>query len=447
VTSIVADPTSNFILSGSTDSNIHVWSLPALLSFATVDTSVQHDPRSPIHTLSNHRGAITALVCGHGYGAANIAVSASADQSVIIWDYRKGIALRTYLLGDVPQVLALDSIDRGFYAAYQDGSVQLVDLYAFTGATNALYEEASSQIAVQPGDENRWSVEGQELGQALSLGLSWDGSRLLSGHQNGKIVAWDTGKGKFVSVINTLPGPVTNLMMLLPTGFPNSQLQSFKAHTVVKPRVNMDGGSALNSSMIPGSYAFTAQFTSQLPPTNFSATAAPVRGHAVSLDAQMKSDFETALTHPFFPSSMLDSGLAELASLRQTSISTPVQNSVEDEEDYMALDDDTPSTNGKGKQPTKPSTEQENELLKKQIASLQRLQKVSFQQLKEQRAEIKALVREQKEMDARLLGIAGQHSEDDEEGQRVQDDGNDGSEDEDEDQDEEMDSDMSSDRG
>jgi pre-rRNA-processing protein IPI3 len=398
------DPTSNFLLSGSADSNIHIWSLPALLSFARVDSSAQADPRSPLHTLSNHRGAITALACGHGHGPANIAVSTAADSTAIVWDYRKGIALRTYLLSDVPRALALDSIDRGFYTAFDDGSVQLVDLYKSTGTKNTLYDEAHSQTAVQPGDENKWTATAQELGPTLCIGINWDGSRIISGHQSGKVAAWDPGKGRFLSTLATQHGPVSNLCMLPPAGFPSTAVPTIKVHTVVKPRFDLEESGTGSGSMIPGQYTFTAQFTSQLDPIHLSATETPTNA---------KSDFDIALTHPSFPPSMIDAGLAELASWHQTPslpITAPASNGAEPAADFVSF------SNGKStKEPEKLTLKQENELLKKQVASLQRVQKISFKQLADSRKEIKALVEEQKRRDGGAEAGGGEEDSDEDE--------------------------------
>jgi pre-rRNA-processing protein IPI3 len=319
-------------------------------------------------------------------------VSTSADSTAIVWDYRRGIALRTYLLADVPRAVVLDAIDRAFYTAYDDGTVQLVDLYKNTGTTNALYDETQVQTALQPGEENRWAATAQELGPGLSLGISWDGSRLVSGHQSGKVAAWDPGKGRFLSTLSTLPGPVSNLAMLPPAGFPNPLPAPFKVHTVVKPRFDLVDSSSGKGSTIPGNYTFTAQFTSQLPSLHLSPTEAPII-------CPTKSDFEIALTHASFPTSMLEAGLAELASWHQTSspATSGAANGGKEATDFISFEDSlSASKTGKGKKAPKLTVQQENEMLKKQVASLQRLQKISFKQLKDSKAEIKALIEEQK---------------------------------------------------
>lgn len=54
------------LTTGSEDSNIHVWSIPRLLSLTSNET------HEPLRTLSNHRAAITSLVMGQARGRAEL---------------------------------------------------------------------------------------------------------------------------------------------------------------------------------------------------------------------------------------------------------------------------------------------------------------------------------------------------------------------------------------
>ena len=72
---------------------------------------------------------------------------------------------------------------------------------------------------------------------------------------------------------------------------------------------------------------------------------------------------------------MLDDGIAELASWGQESS----RNRVDD--DFMALDEPSDMNNDN----PSAALEQQNEELRKQIASMQRIQKVTFKQLQELR--------------------------------------------------------------
>ncbi|KAF2270789.1 WD40 repeat-like protein [Lojkania enalia] len=368
VTALTVDPTSNTFLSGSIDSMIHVWSLPSVLSFSP-DAS-----RSPVHTLSTHRAPITGLVCGHSSTTANIALSISQDKSAIVWDYHNGQALRTYLLPDSPTVVTLDPADRAFYISYEDGSLQTVSFYdELQKATpiDILRDGSMSHQPIQPSAKMRFNAESQKLGGGLSLQLSWDGTTLISGHASGKVASWDIAKGNYVSTLASLPGPVTNLLFLPPSGFPSALEPKFKIHTVTKPKQDsklIDGGSGLVSA----NYSLNVQLTSRISVPTISATNEGRSG---------RREFEEALTHPSFPVSMLEESIVELESW-----SAQPNGQVEPAADFLSFSSLDQSAGGTD---NAQSERQQAELreLKKQLASLQRVQRTTFAQLSNLREE------------------------------------------------------------
>ncbi|KAI9716116.1 MAG: hypothetical protein M1812_005543 [Candelaria pacifica] len=310
VTTLAVDPTSNFLLSGSSDSqSIHVWSLSTLLSFSSPSISdlSRSSSREPLRTLSNHRAGITSLVAGHSHSSTNIAISASKDNTCIVWNYQTGDLLRTYLLGSAPVIsLALDPADRAFYAGFEDGSIQLFDFFKDSEITNSLYKPEQSSIPVGSSPSDRWTAPSQNLGAALSLSVNYEGTKLFSGHESGKVISWDIAKGRYSAEIANYGSAVTNLNILPPTGFPNAPESRLRVHKVIKPNYDtrISGLGANANGAVPAKYTLTAQFVSTLPTQRISAAEPPVFIH---------SEFHTALTHPSFPSSMLEEGIAELA--------------------------------------------------------------------------------------------------------------------------------------
>jgi pre-rRNA-processing protein IPI3 len=243
VSCIVA--TKDHLITGSADSNIHVWSLPSLLSTASTET------HEPIRSLSNHRAAITSLAIGHGSSNTNIVVSASKDNTCIVWNYATGDPLRTFLLPSTPLCLALDPCDRAVYVGFEDGSVQLVDFFQPNSTLNPLYDTSLQATPVQVAATN-WSAP-NDVGATQCLAVSYDGTSLLSGHATGKVIRWDTGRRDFSAEIIDLASPVTNLLMVSP--LPEKQMS--KAVNVVKPRLGETN------------QTFTAQFTHDLGRSNF----------------------------------------------------------------------------------------------------------------------------------------------------------------------------------
>ncbi|KAI5259540.1 WD40 repeat-like protein [Aureobasidium subglaciale] len=405
VTALVVDPTSNFVLSASADASIHVWSLPALLSFTNAALQGQH---SPLHTLSGHRAAITSLVVGHSAGFCNIAVSASADQSCIVWDYHENQLLRTVLLPAIPRCLTLDPADRAFYTAYDDGSVQVVDFYseAFSAANpdsvqHPLYDQAQAAMPVQPPQQTRWTPPSADQGAALSAMLSYDGSMLMTGHSNGNVLVWDVPLGRYSSTFTSIPmmGPVTNLVPLPVQGFPDTRPALISQAAIVKPKHAAFDKADLDGA-IPGNYNLSLQFSRQLPMPHISASKKQA--------AVIESDFLTALTHPVFPESLLADSLAELASWNGSAKPQPIvpsaaapvastaqvevpaaQQQVSDSADFMSLDAPE-SASG-------PTIEQQNEALRAELAALKRVQRASLVQmesLRKEKVELLAKIRQ-----------------------------------------------------
>jgi len=302
VNCLAVDPTSNFLLSGSADSNIHVWSLPGLLSFSASsnnDTS-QDVPLSPLRSLSSHRAAITAIVFGHSWSKNNIALSSSKDGTCIVWDYLNNESMHTFLLPTTPLCLALDPADRAAYAGIEDGSIHFIDFYKQSDITHQLYNRDQTSAITQPPPSDQWNSSETSASATLCIQVSYDGTTLLSGHQDGKIHTWDIAKGKYSNRIVEFAAPVTNLIMLRPTGFPYSKEQNLKFHHVVKPRYEnfTDSGSIADGAILSQRYTFTAQLTSNL----------PLPG-SEDIDT-----FHRALSHPSLPTSLLEEAAAELSS-------------------------------------------------------------------------------------------------------------------------------------
>ncbi|KAF3397385.1 Pre-rRNA-processing protein crb3/ipi3 [Talaromyces pinophilus] len=301
VTSLVVDPTSNFILSGSADANVHIWSIPQLLSFSRpVSTGKdQKAPNSPIRTFGNHRTAITALAVGHGTGRSNIAISVAQDSTAVVWEYTTGKVLRTFLLPSVAISVTVDPADRACYVGYESGNVQRIDFYETISAQHPLYDRRLQNTPSQLNADQQWTVPSADKGATTALALSYDGMTLYSGHPNGSVLAWDVGRAKFLTTIADYMSPVTNIHMLSPTGFPaqsSNDVSRFTIPTIIKPRYEQNiSDKALGDGTIPYSYSLNVQL----------------------LSTATKSDiFSEALAHPVFPTSLLEEGLAELAALK-----------------------------------------------------------------------------------------------------------------------------------
>ena len=241
-----------------------------------------------------------SIVVGHSSNDINICISASRDNTCIVWNYCSGELLRTFLLPSSPLCLAIDPCDRAFYVGSEDGTIQSVELFQPTLTINSLYDSnlQATPIQVSP---DPLSGAPPDIGAVHCLGLSYDGTVLLSGHTSGKLIKWDAGPRRFSAELADLNAPVTSLAILSPL----LSLLSVKAVTVVKPRFG------------EGNYTFTGQFTTSL----------------------STSEFEDALRSPGVPPDMVESAILEFARPITTSSAADEQLRKENEDLWAVVNE------------------------------------------------------------------------------------------------------------
>ncbi|KAI1246193.1 hypothetical protein MGN70_013090 [Eutypa lata] len=243
------------LLTGSDDSNVHVWSVARLRE---LDPTIEHEPA---RTLSHHRAAVTSLAAGPSANPdTSLCVSASSrDKSCIVWNHQQGVALRTLLFASPPLCVALDPCARALYAASEDGSVYAVDLFASAETTtmtmpSLLGGEESASATMIPISSAFGAAPQQETGPAACLAVSYDGTVLLSGHPRGQILRWDLSTRADSTELVNLNAAVTNLVFVPPLS-PNTTTTTTRPVAVVKPFL----GSR--------TYNFTAQLTGDITTT------------------------------------------------------------------------------------------------------------------------------------------------------------------------------------
>lgn len=240
--------TSTHVLTGSDDSNVNVWSIARLLEYGA------NPGFEPDRVLSNHRGAITALVAGPGDNAeTSICVSASKDKTCIVWNYQTGQVLRTLLFPSIPLCATLDPCARALVVAAEDGSVFVVEFFGDKPLLGSRSAEMSS-IVVQV--DSPLGVVEPEGDPAICLALNYDGSTLLTGHAKGRILQWELTDKAQPSELTNLNAAVTNLAFVAP-------LKDSSAHhqiaTVVKPNLSQRR------------YTLTTQLSGEPPSSRFAS--------------------------------------------------------------------------------------------------------------------------------------------------------------------------------
>lgn len=194
-----------------------------------LDSSEEHEP---LVSFSNHRGAVTDLaVSAGGNPETSLCISASKDKTCVIWNHRSGEVLRTLLFPSFPRCLALDPAARGVFAATEDGTIYSVDFFGTNPLLGHGSEDASTVVQVSI----PFCTVPAESGPPTCLGLTHDGTTLLSGHPKGQIYVWaitDKSASSGPKELTNLNAAVTNIVFVPPLA---AAAPAYKAWTVVKP--------------------------------------------------------------------------------------------------------------------------------------------------------------------------------------------------------------------
>ncbi len=302
VSCLCITPGNEYIISGSADSSIHVWSLLNLVSFsrASNDSMAADEPfhsSSPDNTFSNHRTGISAITCGHATKSdTNFAVSASGDGTCYIWHVESCQLLRTLLLPNPVTSITLDPADRVMYFGCKDGRIHSWDLFQPAAKDRVLLSGATDFAPVQLQAQDAWAAPTSETGPANCLTLSYDGMSLLSGHSNGAVIRWDVAKHRILNEIASLGQPVTNIAMLKPGNFPNRKGPRYALPNIVKPNLEFSASTNTGTCGVPANYNLHVMIT-----------------NSESKEVDSTDDFDTALSSGGFPQNMLDKALRSLA--------------------------------------------------------------------------------------------------------------------------------------
>lgn len=219
-----------------------------------------------MRTLSSHRGAVTDVVYGH-IGRQNvIAVSVARDDKCIVWNPSQGSLLHTFLLSSTPLCLALDPADRAAFVGFADGAVQCINFYEKQSLMHP-FSDQNGHHSTQASDTSRWTQPKDDSSPTNCLAVSYDSSILLSGHENGKVCSWNVGGGKQRGHLADFAAPVTNLLMLTPSGFFNTPKPPLKLHQVTKPKYESFSNSTDGSR--PQGYSVRAQLVGRIQPSAY----------------------------------------------------------------------------------------------------------------------------------------------------------------------------------
>ena len=195
VTALAFSPCGGALASGGGDGVVHVWDTAALADVAAGGGA----PPAAAQSWPEHALPVSCLRWGAGAGLAAVLYSASADRTVRAVDVA---ARRTLLCLAFPAPVAclgLDALDAALYAGCEDGSVHAVPLLPAAAAYIA--GRGRAPVAAGAGAASAAAFAGH-AGPVHDLVVTPDGTRLVTGGEDGQVRVWDTRGGQQVAAFD-----------------------------------------------------------------------------------------------------------------------------------------------------------------------------------------------------------------------------------------------------
>jgi pre-rRNA-processing protein IPI3 len=220
VTVLRFTPDGAFLLSGSEDSAVSVWSVSRLL-----DDDIQSDLPVPHCTLSDHTLPVTDIIIGVGPFPTCRVLTSSVDHTVKMWDLSSRSLLTTFQFPKPIGCLAWDITERLFFAASSssvaEGSIHQVNLFRQRedklGNIEAVGGAGVADVIRMEEQDHRQKKRLISVGEPItSMTLSLSSSVLIVGTLSGLVNVYDTASHQFLRTISMHKGQIiTQLSTML----------------------------------------------------------------------------------------------------------------------------------------------------------------------------------------------------------------------------------------
>ncbi|PKI82556.1 Pre-rRNA-processing protein ipi3 [Malassezia vespertilionis] len=212
------------LATGGDDARICVWSLPGIVQHTDLAGDAQHGrgAPSPYATFADHTLPISDLVmCAGRFPEGAKLWSAGADGTVKLWDLRTRRMLSTFVFAARVACLAVDPMERFFFASVDDGKGVAYRVEMYTDAPGTWHARATRGEAgdVERIDPAHPHVQLQH--GITSLALSMHASHALLGTVAGQVHVVDVTNLQVVRVLHACASqqatdntPVTNILVV-----------------------------------------------------------------------------------------------------------------------------------------------------------------------------------------------------------------------------------------
>ncbi|KAK9463693.1 WD40-repeat-containing domain protein [Lipomyces oligophaga] len=196
------------LFTGGTDARIHCWSTYTLCS---IQENYEH--LKPVATGNQHSLSITGIYCGYGSIHDARLYSISDDASLRVWNASDLTLYSTFVFEKPLKSLVVDSAERTAFTGSNSGLIYNVPLYHSVQESTGVEYTGGLQKVVDMSLEDTKTFQCHQ-GDVLALDLSYDGTQLVSGGNDGSVIIWDIATLQVLHNLKTGKGVVHSTMIL-----------------------------------------------------------------------------------------------------------------------------------------------------------------------------------------------------------------------------------------
>ncbi|KAI8364741.1 quinon protein alcohol dehydrogenase-like superfamily [Radiomyces spectabilis] len=216
------------LITASEDATVNVWLMAQLLMVDDEFNDNSSRP-APLYSWSDHTLPVTDIHLGHGGLNTTRVYTSAMDHTVKLWDLATGQLLTTFLFPKAVTTVCVHPAETMLFAACED-KIYSVELYrrreqqtydavesvGGMGKVESVGVKAvNGALESSSGSSSLGAVFVGHTGVIHSLSLSFDGSLLISGSEDGNCIVWDVSSRQPIRKFESHKGPVTHVACIL----------------------------------------------------------------------------------------------------------------------------------------------------------------------------------------------------------------------------------------